>query len=77
MFNNFFFENLGVYEIMRGNTVEPDRLQKRIWRMRFACWIPTATNTYSKYAIHIAFLGQQCFQERASMLRCAYIVCRA
>jgi len=38
-------------------------------RMRFTCWIPKATNTYSEYVIFIAFPF-----ERASMLRYAYIV---
>jgi hypothetical protein len=37
-------------------------------RMRFACWINTATDTHSKYVIGIAFPRQQCFRERASML---------
>ena len=29
------------------NTVEPGRLQMKIRRMRFACWIPKATDTHS------------------------------
>jgi hypothetical protein len=39
------FENCAVYEIKRRNTVERGRPQMAIWRMRFACWIPKATNT--------------------------------
>jgi len=35
-----------VYEIMWKNTVQPDRPQMTIWRMRIASWIPKATNTY-------------------------------
>jgi len=33
LFNNIFFENHAVYEVMWNNTVEPDRPQI-IWRMR-------------------------------------------
>jgi len=73
MFNNFlFFENRGVYEIMRKNTVEPDRPQMTIWRMRIACWIPKGTNTLSEYVILIAFPLQQWLYERASVLRRTY-----
>ena len=32
----FFLENHTVYEIMWKNTVEPDRLQMTMWRMRNA-----------------------------------------
>jgi hypothetical protein len=52
MFQNFFFfENHAFYEIMWKNTVEPNRLQMTIWRMRIACWIPKATNTHSDYVM--------------------------
>ena len=54
---------------MRQNTVERDRLQITIWRMRIACWIPNATNTHSEYVIRIAFPLQQWLHERASLLR--------
>jgi len=33
------------------NTVDLDRLQMIILRMRIACCIPKATNTYSEYVI--------------------------
>jgi len=33
IFNNFFSENLAIYEIMRKNIVEPDRPRMTIWRM--------------------------------------------
>jgi len=45
----YFFENRAVYEIMWQYMVEWDGLQTTIWRMRIACWIPKATNTYSEY----------------------------
>ena len=43
--------------------------------MRITCWIPTATNTHSEYAILIAFPLQQLFHERASLLRYTHIAC--
>jgi hypothetical protein len=36
---------------------------------RFACWIAKATDTYSEYAILMAFSWQQWLRERASILR--------
>jgi hypothetical protein len=51
------------------NIVERGRTQMTIWRMRFACWIPKATNTHSQYVILIAFPLLQWLYERASMLR--------
>ena len=39
-----------------------------IWRLRMACWIPKATNTYSDCVMIIAFPLQQWLQERASVL---------
>jgi hypothetical protein len=44
-------------------------------RMRFACWIPKATDTHTEYEILIAFPLQQWLDERASMLRYTYIAC--
>ena len=38
-------------------------------RMRCACWIPKAVNTYSEYVIRFAFPLQQWLQQGASMLR--------
>ena len=57
------------------NTVEPDRPQMTIWRVRSARYIPKATNRQSKYLILIAFPLQQWLQERTSTLRCRYIAC--
>jgi len=45
--------------MMWKNMVERDRPQLTIWRMRIACWIAKATNTYSQYVILIAFSLQQ------------------
>jgi hypothetical protein len=44
-------------------------------RISIAWWIPKATYTHSEYVIIIAFSLQQCFRERASLLRSTYIVC--
>jgi hypothetical protein len=52
---NIFSQNRVVYKIMWKNTVELDRPQIKIWRMRIACWIPKATNTHSEYVSFIAF----------------------
>ena len=41
-FSNFFFsENRVVYEIMWKSTVQPDRPQMTIWRIRIASWLHT------------------------------------
>jgi hypothetical protein len=50
------------------NTVEPDRPQMTIRRMRIACWISKDKNTPSEYLILIAFPRQQWINERASVL---------
>jgi len=60
---------------MSKNTVDPDRTQIKIWRMRIAFWIPKATNTHSEYVIFIVFPLQQWLHERASMLRYTSIAC--
>jgi hypothetical protein len=44
-----------------------------IRRMRFACWLPRATDTHSEYVILIAFPRQQWLCKRVSMLRYMYI----
>ena len=46
-----------------------------IWRMRFKCWIPKATDTHSEYVIVTAFRQHQWIGERASMLPHLYIAC--
>ena len=62
--NFFFFENRTVCEIMWKTIVEWDRPQMIIWRMRFASWIPKATNTHSEYVTRIAFPKQQWLNKR-------------
>ena len=71
MFSNFFF-NRPVCEKIWKNIVEPGRPQMTIWRMRFACWIPEATNTHSEYVTLIAVFRLQWLYDRASMLRYTY-----
>jgi len=46
-----------------------------ICSMRFACWIPNATDTRTEYVIRVSFLQQQWLYERASMLRYTYTAC--
>jgi len=43
--------------------------------MRFACWIPKATNIHSEYIILIAFARQQLLQERTNVLPYTYVAC--
>jgi hypothetical protein len=57
---------------MRKNNVEPGMPQMTIWRMRIACSITKATNTYSEYVILTAFPLQQWLHKRASVLRYTY-----
>jgi len=49
------------------------RPQMTMWRMRFACSIPRATNTHSQFVTLIAFSLQQWLHERTSALRHMYI----
>ena len=70
-----FFENRALYEKMWKNIVQRGRPQITIWRMRFACSIPKATNTHSGCVILTAFQQRHWLHERASMLRYTYIGC--
>ena len=69
-----FYENRTVHEIMWKYIAEPGRPQVTIWRMRFECRIPKATNTYSGCVILIAFPVQQ-LHELASQLLCTHTAC--
>ena len=53
---------------MSKNVTDTDRPQLKIWRMRFSCRVPKATNTRSAYVLLIAFLLQQWLHESASVL---------
>ena len=74
MLNNFS-ENSAVYEIMLKSFVDPDRQRITMWCMHIACWITKSTNTHSVYVVLNAFLPQQWFHERASILRYTYLAC--
>jgi hypothetical protein len=71
----FFVENLAVCAIMWKHIVERGRPGMTIWRMRIACWILKARNTYSDYVILAAFPLQQWLHVRTSLLRYTYIEC--
>ena len=77
VFNDYFPENRGVYEITwkKYGTARQATRDNTIWRMRIACWIPKATNTHSQYVTLIAFPLQQWLHERASLLRHTYVAC--
>ena len=70
------------------NMAEPDRSQKAICRMRFACWISKAINSSSEYVIFIAPFystngyanAPQCYVTRTLYLYIymyIYIYCRS
>jgi hypothetical protein len=54
VFSKFIPENSSIYEIMYTKYCRARQDTTTIWRMRIACWIPKATNTYSEYAILVA-----------------------
>jgi len=60
-----FFEIPPVYEIIWKGTVELDRPQVTIWRIRIACWIAKATNAHSDCVMVIALPRQKGLRERA------------
>ena len=53
--------------------VETDRPQITIWRLRFACWIPKATNTHSHYVILLFHCNNRC-KNAPQLYVCTYIV---
>jgi len=61
VFNDVFPKKLAVYQIMWENIVESGRPQMAIWRMRFVCWIPKATNTHPGYVILILLFHCSCY----------------
>jgi len=71
----FFPENVTDYEITWKNILELGRPQMTIWRVRVACWIPKATDTYLGCVILIAFPLHQWLHDLASVLRHTYITC--
>jgi hypothetical protein len=72
---SFSLENPAVYEIVWENTVESNRPQITVWRMRIVCWIPKSTNTYSEYVFLITFPLQRWLHERASLLYVCFLSC--
>jgi len=71
MFNDVFYENRAVYEIIWKNTVPATEAtdDNIIRSMRIAWWITKATEIHSEYAILTAFSRQQWLRERPEMLR--------
>ena len=68
MFNNLFFENRAVYEIMWKNVVEPE--------LECVLHGGKATRAHThKYVLLFAFSRQERFREHACMLRHTYIAC--
>jgi hypothetical protein len=75
IFNNYFFENLAIYEVMWKNNLDPDRPQRRVRCIRIACWIPMATKTCLKYVTLTAPPLPQWLYKRTSLLRYSYVRC--
>jgi hypothetical protein len=73
MSGNHFSETRAVFELMWKYYSRTG--QVTIWRMRNECWIPKATNTYSRYVLIIAVPLQQWLHERTSVLHYTYIAC--
>jgi hypothetical protein len=72
MFSNFSL-NCRVCEVIWQNIVEPGRPQVTMWQVRFACWIPEATNTHSEYvrliAVALSRLNVTLYEHCLSFLR--------
>jgi hypothetical protein len=56
-FNNFFFENHDVYEVMWKRMVLPDRPQMAINRMRSLCLMTKATEHTRRVSNTLKFMG--------------------
>jgi len=70
VFNNFFFENGAVFEIMWENIVKRGSPQLTIRRMFGTCWMPNkATNTQSECVMLIGFPPQHWLNERPLTFR--------
>jgi hypothetical protein len=68
-----FFQYLFVYDIKWKITLETDRPQMPIWRMRIACWITETTAIHLEYVKLIAFPRQKWLSRRPSPSRYTYI----
>jgi hypothetical protein len=76
MFNNFFFRRKSCHlwdNVEEYGTAGQATDDNIIRRMRTACWITKATDTYTEYVILTAFPRQHLWRERASTLICTYI----
>jgi hypothetical protein len=68
MFNNFSRKSCRLWDnVEKYGTAGQATDDNIIRRMRFACWITKATDTYSEYVTLIAFPRQQWLSERASV----------
>ena len=68
MFNNHFFENRAVYEIMWKTLGEPEKPQMTKRRMRFACWIPSPPPpTHTSFSLRKC--NTYCFSKATTVTR--------
>jgi hypothetical protein len=75
--HHIVFGSRADYDIKLKNTVQPNKPQMATWRIRFACWVPKATNTQSEYVSFMPSPLQQWLHEHTSTLRYANITCLA
>ena len=79
VFDNFFFENRTVYEIMWKNSVEQGKPQMTVWHMRIVCWIPKATkkntHTHGLYNTRTHFFSTTTTFARTRLIVTLYLNC--
>jgi len=73
LFNFFFLRKSCRLWDMWKHLVERGRPHFTKWRMRFACWIPKATNSHPEYVTIVAFPLQRLLHDSASVLCYTYI----
>jgi hypothetical protein len=55
IFNNIFSPKIVQFMRYVKKYCRAGKATDDVWRMRFACWIPKATDTHSEYVVVIAF----------------------
>jgi hypothetical protein len=73
VFDNFFFENRVIYEVIWKNGIELAVPQMKVWPMRLSCWIPKAADTHRQCVIFIEFWLQQWLHKCTSVFRYTYV----
>jgi hypothetical protein len=66
-----FRKSCAIYEMFKKSVV-PDTFTITMWRMRFACWIPEATDTHAEYVI-LDFLSTTTMVIRTRLIFTSYV----